>query len=269
MTVLNRWIAGGLGALLTPFQGLIPLAGLTFISLLTAVFVLLVYRKTSNQEGITAVRRRIVASLLEMRLFRDDLLVVLRAQGQVVRASLRYFGYSLVPLAWILLPLVVLFVHLDRVYGYDPLEPGESAIVTVRARDVGDLHLEAGSGIAVETPSLRRIGSGEADWRIRGLTPGEHLLRVQGAGREVTKRVMVGVGPTPLASTRPSSGILDELFHPGEAPLPRDAPVQAITVGYRRADVAFLGWRMNWVIPFLGLTIVFGFTLQRPLGVKL
>ena len=128
MSILNRLFGGVLEALLWPFQRLPPAVGLAFVALITAVAVLLVYRRTSDQAGISSVRRKIVASLLEMRLFRDDLVVVFRAQGRVVKDSIRYFRYSLVPLAWILLPLVVLFIHLERVYGYDPLAPGESAV---------------------------------------------------------------------------------------------------------------------------------------------
>ena len=146
MSLLNRVVATVLEALLWPFRGLPTLVGLAFVALLTAVVVLLVYRKTSDQGGITAVRRRIVASLLEMRLFRDDPVIVLRAQGQVLKASFRYFRYSLIPLAWILLPLVVLFIHLDRIYGHDPLAPGEAAILTVEAEEVGDLVLASGLG---------------------------------------------------------------------------------------------------------------------------
>lgn len=269
MSILNRLVATALEVLLWPFRWLPSLAGLAFVALLAAVAVLLVYRKTSDQDGITTVRRRIVASLLEMRLFRDDPVVVLRAQGGVLRASLRYFRYSLVPLAWILLPLVVLFIHLDRMYGYAPLAPGEAALVTVVGEEVLEVALEGGEGVAVETPPLRVLGSQETQWRVRGLTPGGHTLTVRATGQEVTKGVTVGFGPVPLATTRPSSGTFDQLLHPGESPVPSDLAVRGITVHYRRATVSFFGWQVHWVIPFLVLTILFGFALQKPLGVKL
>jgi hypothetical protein len=269
MSLLNRLVATVLEAVLWPFRGLPPMVGLAFVALLTAVVVLLVYRKTSDQDGIAAVRRRIVASLLEMRLFRDDLVVVLRAQGQVLRASFRYFRYSLVPLAWVLVPLVILFIHLDRIYGYDALAPGKAVIVTVEAEEVEDLRLEGGSGLAVETPVLRIPGSKEAQWRIRGVVPGDHTVTVQGTGDEVTKRVRVGSGPMPIAPTRSASGVFDQLLHPGEDPVPSSATVREVTVHYRRATLSFLGWQVHWVIPFLVLTILFGFAMQKPLRVKL
>jgi hypothetical protein len=269
MSYLNRLCGGVLEVLLWPFRTLPPLAGLAFISLLTAVAVLLVYRKTSNQEGITAVRRKIVASLLEMRLFKDDLVVVLRAQARVIRDSFGYFRHSLVPLAWILVPLVLLFMQLDRVYGFFPLDPGEAAIVSVRTSGSEIPGLEAGPGLAVETPPLRIPNSTEINWRVRGLEAGEHVLTVRIGGYGTTKTVVVGSGATPLAATRPGSGIIDQLVNPGEEPIPSEAPVERIRVRYRHATVSFLGWQVHWVVPFLTLTILFGFALQKPMGVKL
>jgi hypothetical protein len=38
---------------------------------------------------------------------------------------------------------------------------------------------------------------------------------------------------------------------------------------YPSAAVSFLAWHVHWVVPFLVLTILFGFALQKPLGVKL
>jgi hypothetical protein len=139
----------------------------------------------------------------------------------------------------------------------------------VDAEEVQDITLEGGRGVAVETPPLRVPGSQEAQWRIRGLTPGDHALTVRVTGHEVSKGVTVGIGPIPLAPTRPSSEIFDQLLHPGESPVPSHVAVRGITVHYRRAAVSFFGWQVHWVIPFLVLTILFGFALQKPLGVKL
>jgi hypothetical protein len=129
--------------------------------------------------------------------------------------------------------------------------------------------LEASPGVAVETPPLTLVQRGEVHWRIRGLNRGEHGLTARIDDHFVTKEVVVGSARTPLAPTRPSSGILDQLLHPGEAPIPREVPIQGITVHYRRATVSFLGWQVHWVVPFLLLTILLGFAMQKPLGVKL
>ncbi len=269
MAIVNRLIGVVIDGLLWPFRGLPAWVGLAFMSLLTAVGVLLVYRAVSDQDGITAVRRAIVAAILEMRLFRDDLVVVFRAQGRVLRHSLRYLRYSLVPLAWLTVPLILLVVQLQHVYGYRPLAAGETAIVRVALAEDADATLEASSGVGVETPALRIPALGEVNWRIAALEPGEHVLTVQVGERRLTKSVSAGGPGRPIAPERPSNRILHQLLHPRERPLPAGSPAHSISVSYPDESVTLLGWRVHWVVPFLLFTIVFGFALQRPLRVRL
>ncbi len=269
MVTVNRLIGILIDGLLWPFRDLPDWVGLAFVSLLTAVGVLLVYRAASDQEGIAAVRRAIVGAILEMRLFRDDLVVVFRAQGRVLRYSFRYFRYSLVPLAWVLLPLALLVAQLQHVYGYRPLEVGDRTVVKALLPEDVDPTLEVSTGLRVESPGLRIPSLGEVDWRIAATERGRHTLEVRVGERGVTKTVQVGVGGGRVSPTRPSRGFIDTLLHPAEDPVPRDAPVHSISIAYPEASVSLLGWEMHWVVAFLLLTIVFGFALQRPLGVKL
>jgi len=276
MGLLNRFTGALVDGLLRPFRGLPAAAGLAFISILTAIGVLLIYRAVSNQEGISAVRRSIVAAILEMRLFRDDLVVVFRAQGRVLRHSLRYFGYSLKPLAWMIVPLVLLFVQLQHVYGYRPLETGASAIVRVRLADdaafaasASTITLDAGPGVAVETPPLRIPSLREVDWRIAAREPGRSTITVRSGDAEMTKIVSIGQVDGRLSPVRPSRNVFDQLVRPAEPALSPGSPIRSITIEYPVATVSVFGWQWNWVVAFLVFTIAAGFLLQRPLGVKL
>ena len=66
---------------LSPLLALPPLAGLLVVSLATAVVMLLVVARTSNQAGIIAAKRGIHAALFEIRLYGDDLGLVARASA--------------------------------------------------------------------------------------------------------------------------------------------------------------------------------------------
>ncbi len=50
-----------------------PWAAKVFISLLTGLFMLLVFKLTSNQAGLQRTKDRIKAHLLEFRLFKDSI----------------------------------------------------------------------------------------------------------------------------------------------------------------------------------------------------
>ena len=73
---------------------------------------------------MVAAKRGIQAGLFEIRLFNDNLGAVLRALGRVLWQNLRYLGYSLVPLAWMALPLTLVIAQLQAFYGYDGLVVG-------------------------------------------------------------------------------------------------------------------------------------------------
>ena len=56
--------------------------------------------------------------------------MLLRAQGQVVVNSLEYLGYSLAPLAIMMVPLALVMIQVESHFAWRGLDPGESAIVT-------------------------------------------------------------------------------------------------------------------------------------------
>ena len=56
--------------------------------------------------------------LFEIRLFNDDLRAMLRAQVEILRHNVTYLRLSLVPMLWMLVPLVLVIAQLQFHYGY-------------------------------------------------------------------------------------------------------------------------------------------------------
>src|SRR5210317_1811110 len=117
MTLLNSILQTLVNGFLYPFRQ-VPTAALVLISIVTAVGMLLVFKKTSNQTALEAVKRRIHASLFEIRLFNDDLGAIFRAQFEILRTNLSYLRLQLVPLIFILPPMILLLTQLQPHYGY-------------------------------------------------------------------------------------------------------------------------------------------------------
>ncbi len=274
MRILNALLGGLFDVLLYPFRGLPPFAGLAVVSVLTGIAMLLVFRATSDQQGVAAVKRRIAAGVFEIRLFNDDPRAILRAQADILRHTLTYLGLTLVPVLWMIVPLVLVIIQLQFHYGYAGLEPGSTALVKVKingakASAAPDVSLEADSGIEVESPLLWIPSLREADWRIAARQSGEHELRVRIGGEVFGKRVRVSQAVVRRAPVRPSSRVVDQLLNPVERPLPRDAPIESIAVTYPEAEVGFLFWEAHWLVVFFILTIVAALVLQRPFKVTL
>jgi uncharacterized membrane protein (DUF106 family) len=138
MAYVNAVLRPLFDLLLAPFAGLPPIVSLLVVSLLTAVAMLVVFKRTSDQTALAAVKRRIHAGLFEIRLFNDDLRAILRAQGEILRHNLTYLRLSLVPMVWILPPLVLVIAQLQFHYGYEGLRPAEEALLRVDLKPATD-----------------------------------------------------------------------------------------------------------------------------------
>ena len=137
MTLVNRALTAVFDAVMAPLAWMPAMAGLVLLSLVTAVAVLLAFKWTADQPALAAAKQAMQAAIFEMRLFNDDLVLLFRAQGEVVRHSLTYLRLSLAPTLWLIVPMAVLMLHMEFHFGYAGLAAGEAALVKVRLADSG------------------------------------------------------------------------------------------------------------------------------------
>jgi hypothetical protein len=271
-------------SLLFPLRTLPPIVGLLLVSFVTAVFVLLVFKATSNQGRLATVKRQIQACIFEIRLFSDDLLAILRSQSDMLRYNLVYLRLSAVPALWIAVPLLLVIAQLQFHYGYRGLEPGEKCLVRVKLRSGWEktstlamidpsgrprAGLEVPSGLAVETPAVWIPSERELDWRIRAEQWGDYKVGVRLGGESYTKTIQVRRGVRRRSPIRLKSGFLNQLFYPAEDPLPGNGPIESISIGYKDATVSVFSWNFEWYIAFFGLSILLTFALRKPFRVTI
>lgn len=256
------------------FRSANPWAGMTAVSLVTALLMLAVYRFASDQDGIRAAKDRIIAHLLEARLFRNDLQASLRAQGNILRHNLRYLGLSARPLIVMAVPLVLAMVQLDQWFGYESLRPGDAALLKVRLKDGyrpsrEDISTGTSRGFVVETPPLRIDTEGEADWRVRAAEPGSWDLSVTVNGRSEAKEIVIGDGSlSRISPARVARNWFDQLANPGEKSIPDSSAIKSIEVIYPGRTMSLFGWRIHWLVAYLGFSILFGLLLKSWLKVE-
>src|SRR6266496_1781750 len=131
MTTFNQVVTAAFDLLHAPLDAWPPWVGITIIALVSAVGMLIVFRLTSRQRDLAAVKRAIQADLFEIRLFNDDLRAVFRAQGAAFAHSATYLRLSLPPTLWLAIPVSLLMLQMEFHYGYAGLTPGRPALVTV------------------------------------------------------------------------------------------------------------------------------------------
>jgi len=252
-----------------------PWIGMIFISFLTALLMLFIFRFTSNQQGIRQVKKKIIAHLLELRLFKDSLSITLKAQGNILRYNLKYIGYSAKPMLVLIIPIFLILVQLNLWFGYQDLAPGQKAILKVKMEEGHDLFdiniaIEPSLALNIETPPLRIEEEREINWRFKIKEKGVHDITLIINGQKFTKKIAVAQNPlSKISQSRIQRNFIDELFNPGEAPLPGDIPLKTIEVTYSPKRMNLLGWRIHWLIVYFALSIIFGFSFKGVFKVEI
>ena len=271
--IFNVVLTGFFDILVWPFQAVAPLWPMLFISLVAGIVMLWIFGKVSNQAAIKRIRDRIRGNLIGVRLFQDDIGVLLRLQGTILRDTLRYMKHSMVPMVVMLVPVLLIMIQLNLRFAVRPLAPGETAVFKVRVRDASALRegvaLEAPEGVTIETPATRIPSEREVDWRIRADEPGRHAMKVRYRGEVAEKEVVVGGGWRSVSPLRTGAGIIDNLLYPGERPLAASGMVESITVNYPDLEIKVFGFDIHWLVLFFVLSIVFGFAFKGVLGVEI
>ncbi len=273
MSSINGVLRKGCDLALAPFQGLPAWVGLVVVSLVAAIGMLLVFKRTSNQDQLAAVKRRIHACLFEIRLYNDDLRAILRAQVEILRHNLTYLRLSFLPMIWMIVPLVLVIAQLEFHYDYRGLMPGETAVVKVRLKGEPtarpEAALQAPDGLRVETPAVWIPSQRELAWRIAAERRGDYHLEVVVDGDAESKTVRVSDRVVRLSPLRVTSGFMDELIYPAEAPLPAASRLASIALVYPDRDFEVMGFGLHWMVVFFILSIVFAFALKGRFGVTI
>jgi hypothetical protein len=273
-SAVHAVVGAVLDCLLWPVTGLPAEAQAALLGLPAAVLALAVHRRTADQAAIARARDRIKGHLLELRLFRDELGVLLGAQLAILRHNAVYLGHSLVPLAVLLIPFFLLLVQVEARFGWSGLRPGEPLLLTAEVDALGRLadlpvRLEAPGALAPETDVLRIERTRELVWRLGAGASGEHRLTLVVAGRPVELRAVVAAGgPARVSPARYRVDQAGSWTAPAEAPLGAEAPLRAVRLSYPRHGGEWLGLsRASWI--FAAATTGFALALRRRFGVEL
>ena len=268
MYTINKGINLFFQLLFYPFSGMSPLWGLLWVSVLTAVLALLIYRWFSSQESIRRTKDRMKAHILEMRLFQQDPVLMGRAVHSALRSNLSYLRLNLKPFLFMFIPVVLILIQMEARFGFRPLQPGDSVLVKTfwrsdpsREKDT-PVRLVLSDGISIESPSLRVKENREIDWRIHVEKWGEASISLQSSEGTVTLPLEVSDRMVPVSSWNGGKNALDRVFYPAAYPLPSHGNLAVIEIDYPRREMDILGHSVHWVWPFFVITLLAGYLLK-------
>ncbi len=255
-----------------PFLAFAPIWAMTVISLVSGVAMVWIFGKVSDQTTIKDIRETIRGNLIAVRLFQSDIGVVLRLQRRIFGDTFRYMRLALVPMVVLLVPVVLIMTQLNLRFAVRPLEPGEAVLVKAFVRDAsvldGDVSLEVGEGIVVETQGVRIPSTREVVWRVRAEASGEHPMVVRLGDETLETTLIAGNGWGAVPHRRTGRGILDTILYPGETPIPGTHTVEAVEIAYPPLELVLFAWNIDWLVAFFLLSMGFGFAFKDALGVE-
>jgi len=273
MNSINAALSAVFDVLLAPFGHRWVAFDLVVWPVVAGVVALLVYKRLSNQAGIARAKNGIVVNLLQVMLFRDDLVGVLGSTARAMGKNLAYLGHNLFPMAVMIVPMTAIMVQLVANYARDPVPVGAVDLVTARLDpDVagvkpGDVTLELPDGIVLDAPPVR-TADGEIVWRVRATAAGDHVLRIHAGDDVIEKRIAVGGPPRKVPVMRTKSW--EAILYPGEAGMPAGSPLYSVDLQYPERVLRFFpdgeGGIVLW---FFLASLAAGFALKGRFGVTL
>ena len=229
------------------------------VSIAFAFFSLSVFRLATDLVAFRKISKRLVARLLEFRLFYDEPALIWRAQKALIRDNLRFLALLARPVLVLALPTTWLLMQLEAVYAYAPLQVDRPAVVT--AQMTGELtsvdagaRLETPPEILVETPPVRSITDRQISWRIRPLRSVCGSVRLRIRGETVAKSICADTRGVFLTRRRVQSRI-GFLLRPEESRLPA-GDVAWVEVDYPGTDVTIAGLALPWIAWFVLISVV-------------
>jgi uncharacterized membrane protein (DUF106 family) len=269
---LNAVCNGLFGLLQKPMMVLPAWLSLMVISAVLGVLMLILFKHTSNQTAISRVRDMIKAHLLAMKLFKDNIPVVLKSQVKILLNAFLLLVHSFRPMLVMIIPFSLLLGQLGLWYQFRPLAVGEEAIVTVQLADSDEdpmpqVSLQPSAAAAMMIGPIRVPSKRQVFWQIQAVESGSHRLTFQVAGQQIQKELSVGDSLMSVSMTRPGLNIADLILHPSEKPFSKTSPVQSISIAYPDRPSKVTGTDF-WIISLFVISMAVAFIFKPFFNVK-
>jgi hypothetical protein len=257
---------------LLAFELNLPAVLVVLLSVAIGFVMVIVFRYTSDQHAIRIAKDQLKAYLLAVRLFQDQLPVVLSSYGKIVRGTGRYLRLAFRPLLFVALPLTLLMVQLDRYFGSAPISPGQPFLIKAHGVDsdvLNTIELQLPPDLQASAPAVHVPAENEVVWRVVAKDPGKYDVKIGISGKMFPKTVSISTGLERLSSVRVRDGFWERMLYSAEAALPVASPLQSVVVAYPTRSIPFAGFQWNWIWLFFVLSLLAGFLFKTVLGIEI
>lgn len=254
------------------FRDSIPIALVIVVSAIIGLLMVVVFRYTSDQKAIRTVKDQLKAHLLAVRLFQDQLPVVLSSYEHILSCTGQYLKLAFKPLVYVILPLILLIVQLDRYLGFVPLKTGQAFLLQVHTTNpdsLNEISLQLPPELKTTTPAVHVPTNNEVVWRVMAEKDGNYDVNIAVAGQVFSKQAVVSSGVARVSPVRLRGRFWERMFVSSEPVLPDNSPIQSIEVSYPARSIHFAWLDWNWIWLFFVLSLAAGFFFKSVLRIEI
>ncbi len=257
--------------LLWPFSAFSPKVQLVGCSLIVGLLFLWIYGKLVQQSKIRAVKKAVYSALLETILFRHEPRLCLQAQGRMAVGGLKYFLLALPPVLMLAVPFILLSAELQLRFGYRALALQEQVVlraVMQNADLLQEVELETDSVLSLAGP-VRSPAAREIYWRLQSPSPGIHKAALKVGANRFPLQIAVESRPARIEPYAYAAFWPQLLYFSNTSSQPAfSKALAALELYYPPAEYSFLGWRVEWLLAFVLLSIIAGIVGSYFLGIE-
>jgi hypothetical protein len=262
-----------------------PLAIVIVVSLVIGLAMVVLFGYTSDQKAIGIAKDQLKAHLLAVRLYRDQIPVVMGSYGKILRGTGRYLKLAFMPLLYVIIPITLLMVQIDRYLGQTPLPPNTPFLLTVHLSGQGSgvqpagqpadadalnaVTLDLPAEVTMTAPPVHIAADNDVVWRLNGSQESKYEVKVVAGGESVAKTVCIGNNLPRISTIRLRGQFWNRLFSSAEPALPQNSPIESISINYPDRDIDVAGYGMNWIWLFFILSMLAGFIFKELLGIQI
>ena len=248
-----------------------PLAIVVILSIVVGLLMVVLFGYTSNQKAIKVAKDQLKAHLLAVRLFQDQLHVVVGSYGRILRGTGRYLRLAFMPLLYVIIPITFLIVQADRYLGLTAVQPNANFLLTAQLSNADGLNnvaLELPPDVSMTAPAVHIPADREVVWRLAAAKDGDYDIKVISGGATVSKAVYISSGLPRLSPVRLRGHFWERLFYSAESALPDSCPIESLTVNYPERTIDIAGYGMNWIWLFFIFSMIAGYICKELLGIQ-
>ncbi|MDD7473120.1 MAG: hypothetical protein SPJ04_06515 [Bdellovibrionota bacterium] len=270
---LNSIFVNIFNFILIPVSNFSDEVKILYISILSGIIFLLIYGKVSNQKGIKETKRKIMAKVIEVALFRHSIKVCLNAQGALFKQGFKYLSFALIPLLILMVPCILIMAQINFHFQNRGLLEKEDAIIELSLDDPDDLteyELKASSGTL--SPALRVDDELKIIWKYKN-NNGTNLK--DNVNLELTLDDLSLNIPLSIDGKKPSlltysRDFFEGLLFPSKFKVSKDfKEIKSISIKYPNANQTYLGVTINWLWVFLIVSILSGLIASKVFKIEI